>query len=251
MFKEIENKILQNGKIKMLTDKTLEDHKKRTVPYPLIKTSSFLINISGASRSGKTTLLINLISKRSKDGIRQSYINLFDDIVIVSPSRHTLAKDVFDDLPEEKKFDTLDSSVIDYIYELTNKNNEDDKHTLLILDDVSVLLKNASITNDLISLANNRRHRNLSIIYITQIFNQSPPQLRKNLDLLMVFKPKTRQEQESLIKDYFIIPRSEVLELMKFVYREKFDFLTIDFTQRKRPDFVYFRNFNEIEKLDN
>jgi hypothetical protein len=61
MFKEIENDALKISKIEMLTDKVLEDKKGRSVPYPLIKNSGFMIQISGASRSGKTTLLINLI----------------------------------------------------------------------------------------------------------------------------------------------------------------------------------------------
>ena len=247
MFKEIENKILEVSKIEMTADKILEDDKGRSVPYPLIKNSGFLIQISGASRSGKTTLLVNLISKRAKQGIRQSYIKLFDDIVIVSPSRHTLKKDIFEDIDENKKFDNLDPEVIDFVYELTNKNQEEDTHTLLILDDVSVLLKNPTIEKDLVNLANNRRHRNLSIIFITQIFNQAPPPLRKNLDLLMLFKPKTRQEQESLIKDYFTMKREQVLELFNFVYKSRFDFMIIDFTMRKKSSYQYFRNFNEIE----
>lgn len=251
MFKEIENKILEVSKIEMTADKILQDHKHRSVPYPLIKNSGFLIQISGASRSGKTTLLVNLISKRAKQGVRQSYIKLFDDIVIVSPSRHTLKKDIFEDIDENKKFDNLEPEVIEFVNGLTDGNKEDDKHTLLILDDVSILLKNPAIEKDLVNLANNRRHRNLSIIFITQIFNQAPPALRKNLDLLMLFKPKTRQEQESLIKDYFTMKREQVLELFNFVYREKFDFMIIDFTQRKKPEYQYFRNFNEIEKSDN
>ena len=137
--------------------------------------------------------------------------------------------------------------MIDFVYELTNKNQEEDTHTLLILDDVSVLLKNPTIEKDLVNLANNRRHRNLSIIFITQIFNQAPPPLRKNLDLLMLFKPKTRQEQESLIKDYFTMKREQVLELFNFIYKSRFDFMIIDFTMRKKSSYQYFRNFNEIE----
>jgi ATP:corrinoid adenosyltransferase len=247
MFKEIENLVLQVSKIEMKADKTLMDDKGRTVPYPLIKSSGFLIQISGSSKSGKTTLLVNLISKRAKDGIRQSYIKLFDDIVVVSPSRHTLKKDIFEDIDDNKKFDNLGEEVIEFVYELTNKNKDEDRHTLLILDDVSILLKNPLIEKDLVNLSNNRRHRNLSIIFITQIFNHAPASLRKNLDLLMLFKPKTRQEQESLIKDYFTMKRDEVLELLDFVYRSRYDFMILDFTQRRKPEYTYFRNFNEIE----
>lgn len=247
MFKEIENDALKISKIEMLTDKVLEDKKGRSVPYPLIKNSGFMIQISGASRSGKTTLLINLISKRARKGIRQSYLSLFDDIIIVSPSTHTLKTDVFEDIDDSKKFNTLDEEVIDDIQDLISDNRDNDTHTLLILDDVSVLMKNAGVIQPLVNLANNRRHKNLSIILTTQIYNMCPLPLRKNLDLLFIFKQKTRQEQESVIKDYFLIERSKVIKLFKFIYREKYDFMILDFTQRKKPEYAYFRNFNEIE----
>jgi hypothetical protein len=45
--------------------------------------------------------------------------------------------------------------------------------------------------------------------------------------------------------------REQVLELFNFVYWGRFDFMIIDFTQRKKPEYQYFRNFNEIEKSDN
>lgn len=246
-FKEIPNEILKVNKVDMMTDKILEDKKGRTVPYPLVKNSGFMIQISGASRSGKTTLLVNLISQRARNGNRRSYLSLFDDIIMVSPSRHTLKNDVFEDIDDSKKFDTLDEEVIDNIENLIADNRENDTHTLLVLDDVSVLLKSADVMLPLVNLANNRRHKNLSIIFTTQVYNLAPVPLRKNLDLLFIFKMKTRQEQESIIKDYFTLPRSKVLELFKFIYRERFDFMILDFTQRKKPEFAYFRNFNEIQ----
>ena len=124
-------------------------------------------------------------------------------------------------------------------------------HTLLILDDVSIQLrKNRRLENRLVNLANNRRHLNLSIIFITQVFNQAPVGLRKNLNLLFIFKPKTKKELNSLIDDYFIMDRDKVLKLFDFVYRDKHDFMIIDFTLRKSPNFEYFRNYNHINILD-
>ncbi len=246
-FKELQNEILKISKVEMMTDKILQDKKGRSVPYPLIKESGFLIQLSGASRSGKTTTLINLISKRARNGNRLSYLSLFDDIIMVSPSRNTLKNDVFEDIDESKKFDTLDEEVIESIENLIADNRENDTHTLLILDDVSVLLKDKNVMKPLINLANNRRHKNLSIIFTTQVYNLAPVPLRKNLDLLFIFKMKTRQEQESIIKDYFTLSREKVLQLFKFIYRERYDFMILDFTQRKKPEFTYFRNFNEIE----
>ena len=130
--------------------------------------------------------------------MRQSYRKLFDDIVYCSPSSSTLNNNPLDDLDEGKKFNEFNNSVLDKIDEIIEENMEEDdpEHTLLILDDVSVAFrKNRPLENRLVNLAtsNNRRHKNLSIIYITQIFNQSPVGLRKNLNLLFIFKPKTKK----------------------------------------------------------
>tara|TARA_R110000803_G_scaffold138087_1_gene204953 strand:+ start:500 stop:1276 length:777 start_codon:yes stop_codon:yes gene_type:complete len=253
MFEEVENKNLAVSKIEMSADKVLLDDKDRTVPFPLVKTSGFMYQISAASGMGKTTLLMNIISKRAKKGNRQSYRNLFDDIIFVSPSANTLKNNPLDDLDETKKFSEFNDDVLDKIEELLeeNKQDEEDKHTLLILDDVSIQLrKDRRLENRLVNLANNRRHLNLSIIFITQVFNQAPVGLRKNLNLLFIFKPKTKKELNSLIDDYFIMDRDKVLKLFNFVYRSKHDFMIIDFTLRKSPNFEYFRNYNRINILD-
>ena len=251
MFSEIINNNLSVNKVKMNADYILRDKKGKTVPYPLPKQSGFLIQISGYSGSGKTTLLMNLLSKKNKNGIRQSYRKLFDDIIFVSPSAHTIKNNPLDTLEETKKFETFSDEVLDKVDEIVEKNLEDDdkpKHTLLILDDVGVSLRrNRPLENRLNTLAANRRHKFLSIIYITQIFNMSPVQLRKNLNLLIIFRPKTRKETESLIDDYFMMPKQDVLKLFDFTFRDKHDFMIIDFTMRTSANIEYFRNYNKIE----
>lgn len=249
MFEEKINDKLGVSKIGMSADKILMDKQGQSVPYPLVKSSGFLYQLSGFSGSGKSTLLFSLISRKKKNGIRQSYRKLFDDIVYCSPSSNTLKNNPLDDLDEGKKFDEFNNSVLDKIDEIILENMEEDepKHTLLILDDVSVALrKNRPLENRLVNLANNRRHKNLSIIYITQVFNQSPVGLRKNLNLLFIFKPKTKKEMDSLIDDYFMLDRKQVIKLFDFVYKTRYDFMIIDFTLRENPDIEYFRNFNKV-----
>ena len=124
MFEEVENKNLAVSKIEMSADKVLLDDKDRSVPFPLVKTSGFMYQISAASGMGKTTLLMNIISKRAKKGNRQSYRNLFDDIIFVSPSANTLKNNPLDDLDETKKFTDFDSDVLDKIEELLEENKQ-------------------------------------------------------------------------------------------------------------------------------
>ena len=91
-----------------------------------------------------------------------------------------------------------------------------------------------------------KKYKNLNIYIVCQVYNQVPPQIRKNIDLLFLFKPKTKMETESVINDYFIMPRAKVLELFDFIYRDRYDFLLLDLTLRKGAKYLYFRNYNEI-----
>ena len=248
MFQEIENKNLSISKIEMTADKPLVDNKNRSVPYPLVNKSGFLYQISGFRGSGKSNLLINLINKKAKKGVRQSYRKIFDDIIYVSPSKNTIKNNPLADLDESKKYDEFNEEVLDKLEEILddNKEEEEPKHTLLILDDVAVALKDPSLQRRFINFSNNRRHLGLNIIIITQVFNQLSPQIRKNLNLLFLFRPKTKQEQESLIKDYFMMDKEKVLDLFDFVYKDRFDFMIIDFTLRQNPNIEYFRNYNKV-----
>ena len=88
-FKTIKDDPCQYGKIKMSCDDDLEADNKIVEPLRSMKSGSN-IAIIGSSGSGKTNLLISLLSKPKRDGIRRSFKNLFHKIIIVSPSLHTL-----------------------------------------------------------------------------------------------------------------------------------------------------------------
>ena len=68
MIVEIPNTELNVSKIAMHCDKCITDSKGRSVAAPLMSTSHFYI-ISGASGSGKSNLIINLLksTKTTKD----------------------------------------------------------------------------------------------------------------------------------------------------------------------------------------
>ena len=85
---EIPNEDLAVTKIQMKCDKCITDAKGRSVAAPLMDTSHFYI-ISGASGSGKSNLIVNLLksNKTTKDKKhKKSYRNAFDNIILVSPS---------------------------------------------------------------------------------------------------------------------------------------------------------------------
>ena len=112
------NKDLNISKVKMNCDEIICDSKGRTVPYPLMKTA-FAMVINGFSGSGKTTILMNLLTRKNKNNNKLSYRGCFETIIFCSPSLHTIHHKMFDEL--EYVFDTLDSDVMDFV-ESTNQN---------------------------------------------------------------------------------------------------------------------------------
>ena len=118
-------------------------------------TSGFNLLLNGASGSGKSNLLVNMLRSQNdkKRGIRKSFKKIFDNVVVVSPSLKTLKDDVFDNL--KYRFDKWDDETMDALDEVLERNDDldDDEEiekTLLILDDCGSMLK-ARRKDDLIT----------------------------------------------------------------------------------------------------
>jgi DNA polymerase III delta prime subunit len=246
-IKEILNKDLEVQKIQMSADSTIADKKGRTVVSPLMS-SSFLYLICGPSGSGKTNLMISLLKncKCAKDSKhKKTYYGMFDNVVVVSPSLHTVKNDIFNDMDDSKKFKKLSEDV----FETVDSLHEEGKHMLLILDDVSSELKQKEILHDLIVLTKNRRHKGagLSIIIIGHRISDYPVGIRANASLIMLFKPKTKKEEEFIYEQFINLSKEQYKNLINYVYKSRFDFLLIDTSLRNSNNFQFYRNFNLLE----
>lgn len=253
-FKEVHNKNLDVKKVKMKCDGILCDNKGKQPPYPLLNKSGFCIWINGASGSGKTNLLMNIICKKNQNQNKTSYRGCFDDVIFVSPSAHTLPKNnELSKLDDSKKFTTLNSEVFDKIEELNDdyQDSDEDKHMLLVLDDVAMYLrKNKKLEKKIGNLLKNRRHYNLSCILITQRLKDAGPDIRSNVNMFITFYPSNMMELLEIIKENFLLPKNEAINLLEFVFKDRYDFLVIDKSKRKGNQNIYFRNWNEIEIND-
>lgn len=248
-FKEIPNEKLQKvGKVKMNVDGILA----HDIPEPLPKKSGFNMVINGPSGSGKTNMLIQLLHRRAHKGQRQSLRRVFDDVVIVSPSLKSLANNIFEDLDEGKKFSRFSEEMMDGLDEILDANEEEkeedgkDRFTLLILDDVgSQLKKNGKkLEQRFSSLLQNRRHRNLSVITLTQKHRDMPLAVRNNLSHYVSFLPKNQQEKEAIYSEYVSAPKKLMNDFFNYFFQEKYDTMFIDMSD---PPFVFYRNFNKVE----
>ena len=245
---EIPNEELSVTKIQMNCDQRITDSKCRSVAAPLMQTSHFYI-ISGASGSGKSNLIVNLLksNKTTKDKThKKSYRNMFNNIILVSPSAHTIKDSPLENISDDQKFDSLSDEVFDLVEFMTEDSVEENKHTLLILDDVSSQLRLKDNEKKLNQLIKNRRHLNLSIWIVTHKVTDAPPSLRSNANLIFLFKPKTTREINTIQEEYMMMTKSRADEIMNSAYKDRYDFLLIDTSLRKGSEFRFFRNYNEL-----
>lgn len=250
MFKTIPNENLKYGSVPMDTDHVLCHN--IAPPLNVIKSGS-LILIVGASRSGKTTQLINMISKKgSVNGYKQSFRRCFHKIICCSPSLHTLKKDVLQ-LPENQKYTDFNDTMYDIEDHLNaskaqGEHDDEQKYNLLILDDVASQLR-ANRGNEMLltSLLQNRRHKHLTTIIVSQKWTSLPTGIRSNADVILLCgRPKTMQESDSITNDVLPIHRKDTMDFFNYVYDKPYTTLMIDMTLQESDKFRYFKNFHEI-----
>jgi GTPase SAR1 family protein len=224
-LKEIRNnnRALRIEKIPMACDKRPKD-----LPEPLEwKTASILV---GPPKSGKTNLLMNLITKKNK-----FYNKQFDKIYIFSPSIHTISKKI--DLPEEQLIPTLDMEILEAIVEDCGMGEED---TLIIIDDlVNSLTKNMKA---ILRLIYNRRHLGISIFITAQKYTKIPLELRSAMSNVYIFKTGNKKELKSIEEEIAsTLDKKQFGMLVKHVFSKPHAFLYV-----KINDQEFYNGFNRV-----
>lgn len=219
-------------------------------PFP---NSSFFLTIIGKPGSGKTNLLVNMLTNKN------IYKRVFDKVLLVMPknSIKSLKNNIFEDLPESQQFDEISPEVFEAIKHFRAEFDEIDeekgsskgvkvplprsKNMLLILDDVTAQLKEKENQKLLIELSTNRRHLKLSIILISQYLRAIPRCVRSQTTTLVYFKPANELDNNIVRDEYINLPKETFNNLMRFVFQNQHDFLFVD-----KNNESYFKNLNKI-----
>ena len=247
-----DNDPLGYKRIAMNADHRLDTDALQFVPAMRSFSSGFNLLLNGASGSGKSNLLVNMLRSQNdkKRGIRKSFKKIFDNVVVVSPSLKTLKDDVFDNL--KYRFDKWDDETMDALDEVLERNDEldDDEEiekTLLILDDCGSMLKGET-ERRFNNMVKNRRHKHLSIICVTQKFKDASTTHRANLTHFISFKPRNALEMESLYTEMIGQERKYMHDIMNGLFKKKYDHLLVDFTQStNKAGFQYYSNFRPVD----
>lgn len=202
-------------------------------PFP---NHSFFMTVLGPPKSGKTNLLINMITNK------KIYKKVFDKIILVMPttSMKSIKNNIFSDLPADQHFNELSPDVFikikslrdefDKIEELEKEKKKKPKtrRMLVIFDDVLSQLKNPENYNLLVSLATRYRHLRVSVILLAQYLRNIPKPVRSQISHLVAFKMPNELDKKILREEYIGLKLNEFIELVNFVYQNPHDFLFID-----------------------
>ena len=146
-----------------LCDKCISD--KIEAPLP---SKPHFMTIVGSAGSGKTSFMVSLLTNKS------AYKKTYESVHVVMP-KHSVAglkNNVFKG--HDKMYDELDFGTLMKISERVKEDAEEEVNSLVVLDDVTVALKDCQVQRLLRDLILNRRHYRLSIWLLVQTYNTIP-----------------------------------------------------------------------------
>ena len=211
----------------------------------------FSMLISGRSGSGKTNLMMNLMTRK------EFYKNYFHYIMVFSPTagefddmykqlelpdeniRNEFNKEDLDELIENRK-ELIKKKGIEYV----GKNSR----VLLILDDV-IADRNFLMSPQSLKMFALLRHYLCSVIVMTQSYNKIPRALRINCNGTMIF-PSSQSEVEVLIDEITPpnIKKRDFEKVIDYATSGQYDFLYIN--NHAPPDKRIRKNLDEIINLN-
>jgi hypothetical protein len=183
--------------------------------------------------SGKTNLLYSFF--KSKKLMNKVY----DKIILFQPSssRASMKDKLFDQLPEEQKFDDLSLENLELAEELCDEEG----NNAIIFDDQTAYLKDKEVRKKLKELIFNRRHKHLTIYFLVQTWFSIEKDIRKLFSNIFVFKVG-KKELENIFEEVIEKTKDLVMPISRLVYDKPFQFLFINVDSGR-----LFKCWDEIE----
>ena len=252
---KLENSHFNFPIIKFDSDNILANHIKE--PFPI---QSFFFVLVGKPGSGKTSLLLNILSLKDENRV---YYQVFDKILYVCPNttRKNIKNNPFDELPDDQKFESFSHEVLIKIKEIRSDFDEEKKerkkkkkriqHQLLIIDDCTAELKQKENIRTFIEIITNRRQFRLSVILLVQFLRSIPRPIRFQITDIVLFKTSNRMDSKIIQEEYVNMNNEKFLELTNFCWNSPHDFIFINKDKEiyyKNLQRIVFDNENENEK---
>lgn len=239
------NEDYQVGEVKMSCDQVPSD-----IDDIFIKRNFMGVSV-GSAGSGKTNLLVWLLTHRVGKGWNQK----FSRIYYISPSMDTIDRDI--GLNEERVYTEFTCDVIWEILaieaehtEEARENEEPIPQKLIIIDDCIVEINKPKNLACLMKLIYNRRHLGFSVLITSQKYNMLPKKLRVSLankGFLFLFKTQNKKEIDDIASEIIDLNKNELHQLLEYVFPEgeKYNFLYVRFDKPLSQQFH--KNFNKLK----
>jgi hypothetical protein len=230
------------------------DHDVVDNKAPVLKnTKAVQMMIVGAKRSGKSSLILSLLSST------KLYKNYFHNIYMISPSTSDgKMTPLIRELEGQGKFykELTEANIEKILNEIKAEQDalkmKEKKlkkklppiYNLLILDDVMADLPRSFKKNKITSLFMNARHFSLSTMIVSQVYKGVPAQVRKQTDIIYTF-PIVKKEKEAIMEDWDV---PEAVFDVAFEDESDHPFLTVNVVSKQHP--CFFRKMRSIVLSD-
>lgn len=185
-------------------------------------TKSIVVLIIGRRNSGKTQLLLELMTNdlsKQFDTIHFFCPNFFFDekykkYISASPNLHL--------------YKNYDAGKVQEIYEAQTAKGDD--KVLCIFDDCIAEHGFKSMKNDdpLSRMVSNGRNRRISVMIVSQVYRGLPASVRKQGDYLFFFNTKNKMEMDAVYSEYGQGSRKEFDAIYNGITEEKYHVMKID-----------------------
>lgn len=193
----------------------------------------FRMLIVGASGTGKTMTLLNLI---------HNFNNTFSNIFILTKNADEPLYNYLGDKLGNQGLEIREGIENAPVLDELNKEEQ----TLIVMDDL-VVERNQKVLENYFIRA---RKLNCSLIYISQSYYDVPKIIRKNLNYLIIKQLSSMADLARIIREYSLgLEKEEVVAMYENATENKTDFLLVDMDADVNDRFR--KNFNQYYDVRN
>ena len=198
--------------------------------------------IIGRPGSGKTNLIYSLF--KTTKGKNKLLSGVYSTIYIFQPkaSRRSMKDSIFEELPDDQKFEDLTFDNLYEVYSRIEKDAEDGYTSCILFDDMGSYLKNKETLKIFRMMMMNHRHLHLSMFFMIQNWYSSEKTIRRLWHNIIIFKVST-DELNNILSEVTHIKKAETIkEIDEAVFDKKFNYLFINVNNN-----LFYKNGDLIE----
>ncbi len=186
----------------------------------------------GSSQTGKTTGLVNIITRQGENGGMygpDSKCRVFDDIIMISSTLMSdeVIKPVLD--LTTATYDYYEDDLIKGIVELQRqrKDRGEKKNVLIIMDDIVTMLKPSA---HIFKAMTNARHDRISIMILVQnVRGTLPPVARSNAHMVFAWRLHSMKERVKLFEELgFLDNEDEIEKMYNHCTKDPYNFMYVN-----------------------